>query len=98
MSFFILSFLFSGCSDDQYNLSLSDKLEIGQLLEIKQPKATPKCKEIPIYKEPPVYRCTKAMSKDECLVYMSSKAMEVRYQFRKQLRVCEAINRRQQGG
>jgi len=95
MSFFILSFLFSGCAEDQYGLSLDDKIEIGEILNIKQPKPTRKCKTIPIYGEPPVYHCTKAMSKNECLIYMSSKAMEVRYQFRKQLRVCEAINNRQ---
>ena len=93
-SIFILSFLISGCADDQYNLSLDDKIEIGELLDIKQPKATLKCKEIPIYEEPPVQYCTKQMSKDECLIHMSNVSMEVRYQFRKQIRVCEAINAR----
>ena len=97
MHFFILSFLFNGCVEDEYSLSLEDKIEIGKILNIKQPKSTLKCKTIPIYKEPKVQHCTKKMSKDECLMHMSTVSMHVRYQFRKQLRVCEAINKRQKG-
>jgi hypothetical protein len=96
ISFFTLIFLFSGCAENEFNLSLNDKIEIGELLDIKQPIATQKCKKIPIYKEPPVYHCSKKMNKNECLVYMARRSMEVRYQLRKQIRVCEAINRRQQ--
>ena len=96
MSFFILSFLFSGCAEDEFNLSLNDKIEIGELLDIKQPIATQKCKEIPIYEEPPVEYCSKKESSKECIKHISRVSMNVRYQFRKQIRVCEAINERQQ--
>ena len=97
ISIFILIFLFSGCAKDEYSLSLEDKIEIRDILNIKQPKSTLRCKTIPIYKEPKVQHCTKKMSKDECLMHMSTVSMHVRYQFRKQLRVCEAINKRQKG-
>jgi FlaA1/EpsC-like NDP-sugar epimerase len=96
MSFFILSFLFSSCAGTADGLSVDTQIQIGQLLDIKQPKQNNKCRKIPVYKEPPVAYCNKKMSKDECLIYMSSVSMQVRYQMRKQIKVCEAINRRYQ--
>jgi len=90
----ILSFLFSGCADDGLGITLDDKNELSNLLSIDAPKQRCTCPKIPIYKEPPVKHCTKSMTKDECLLYMSRVSMGVRYQFRKQKRACEAINNR----
>jgi hypothetical protein len=94
MSFFILSFLFSGCAGESEGLSPEIEIQIGELLDIKEPiyKNRHNCQKIPIYKEPPVRNCTKNMTKDECLLYMSKISMSVRYQLRKQIKVCEAHN------
>jgi hypothetical protein len=94
MSFFILSFLFNGCASESEGLSPEINVQLDDWLDIRQPKQKNTCTKIPLYKEPPVAYCTKKMSKDECLVYMSKVSMQVRYQMRKQLQVCAAINKR----
>ena len=94
-SCFILIFLFSGCSKPLNGLSSREEADIHRLLRIKQPKLRKKCKKIPIYKEPNIAYCTKEMSKDECLIYMAKKSWDIRYQLRKQIKVCRAINLRQ---
>ena len=94
MSFLIQIFIFNGCSQKLDGLDAAKKLDISNLLRIEQVNKNHKCVKIPIYAEPKIQRCTKSMSKDECLKYMAKKSMQVRHLLRKQIAVCKAINTR----